>query len=175
MRIPSVKRYRKQIFRHLWPWSVVVSLFVGNLGFGNQKGVPANVSYQRHSEPITLHIRPEHLGFEIISVNNRRRMSQPTAQLTEDHSGSKKRKRPRAIQACERCRLKKYKCDESYPCLHCKSRCYPMILWNGFANGNLVEAALECVYVGGYRPRESSPLAWYITRAYAYSNLETCN
>ncbi|RAL14276.1 RmlC-like cupin [Aspergillus homomorphus CBS 101889] len=30
-------------------------------------------------------------------------------------------KRPRAAQACDRCRSKKYKCDEQYPCSHCKT------------------------------------------------------
>ncbi|KIM97424.1 hypothetical protein OIDMADRAFT_130637 [Oidiodendron maius Zn] len=33
---------------------------------------------------------------------------------------AKKFKRPRASQACERCRAKKYKCDEAHPCVHCK-------------------------------------------------------
>lgn len=41
---------------------------------------------------------------------------------TEEHaSNSRKLKRPRAAQACERCRLKKYKCDEHIPCFNCKS------------------------------------------------------
>jgi hypothetical protein len=39
-----------------------------------------------------------------------------------DEQSTKRAKRPRAAQACDRCRLKKYKCDEQYPCLHCKSR-----------------------------------------------------
>jgi hypothetical protein len=38
-----------------------------------------------------------------------------------DEPSAKRPKRPRAAQACDRCRLKKYKCDEQYPCLHCKS------------------------------------------------------
>lgn len=38
-----------------------------------------------------------------------------------DDAVQPKAKRPRAAQACDRCRVKKYKCDESYPCLHCKS------------------------------------------------------
>ena len=38
-----------------------------------------------------------------------------------DGQSVKRAKRPRAAQACDRCRLKKYKCDEQYPCLHCKS------------------------------------------------------
>lgn len=40
-----------------------------------------------------------------------------------DEAVQPKQKRPRAAQACDRCRVKKYKCDESYPCLHCKSEC----------------------------------------------------
>ncbi|KAL1897848.1 hypothetical protein Sste5346_003700 [Sporothrix stenoceras] len=44
------------------------------------------------------------------------------ASSTADRTGNtaRKRKRPRAVQACERCRNKKYKCDELYPtCSHC--------------------------------------------------------
>lgn len=45
------------------------------------------------------------------------------ATMTEgENSPPRKLKRPRAAQACERCRLKKYKCDESIPCFHCKSK-----------------------------------------------------
>ncbi|KAK7202441.1 C6 transcription factor [Myxozyma melibiosi] len=33
----------------------------------------------------------------------------------------KRPRRPRVAQACERCRQKKYKCDEHYPCTHCKN------------------------------------------------------
>ncbi|CAK7229853.1 hypothetical protein SBRCBS47491_007388 [Sporothrix bragantina] len=45
-----------------------------------------------------------------------------TASSVADRAGNtaRKRKRPRAVQACERCRNKKYKCDELYPtCSHC--------------------------------------------------------
>ncbi|KAH8883540.1 hypothetical protein GQ53DRAFT_732448 [Thozetella sp. PMI_491] len=39
-----------------------------------------------------------------------------------DGNGPRPRKRPRAVQACERCRGKKYKCDELYPaCSQCTS------------------------------------------------------
>ncbi|RKK80205.1 hypothetical protein BFJ69_g4395 [Fusarium oxysporum] len=31
-------------------------------------------------------------------------------------------RRPRAARACDLCRSKKYKCDESYPCSYCQSR-----------------------------------------------------
>ncbi|CAG8246300.1 unnamed protein product [Penicillium salamii] len=44
--------------------------------------------------------------------------NQPLASV--DTPVAKRAKRPRAAQACDRCRLKKYKCDEQYPCLHCK-------------------------------------------------------
>ncbi|CAK7213941.1 hypothetical protein SEUCBS140593_002017 [Sporothrix eucalyptigena] len=46
-----------------------------------------------------------------------------TASSVADRAGNtaRKRKRPRAVQACERCRNKKYKCDELYPtCSHCR-------------------------------------------------------
>ncbi|KAB8255400.1 RmlC-like cupin [Aspergillus pseudonomiae] len=45
----------------------------------------------------------------------------PSIRTTVDDSGPPRAKRPRAAQACDRCRTKKYKCDESYPCSHCKS------------------------------------------------------
>lgn len=66
-------------------------------------------------------------------------------------------KRPRAAQACDRCRLKKYKCDELYPCSHCKSK------WASTASGIpqrgltfLAESHIDCVYQGTYRERESN-------------------
>ncbi|PWY91380.1 RmlC-like cupin [Aspergillus sclerotioniger CBS 115572] len=46
----------------------------------------------------------------------------PPIIIAEDDSLPPPRaKRPRAAQACDRCRAKKYKCDEQYPCSHCKS------------------------------------------------------
>ncbi|CAI7613658.1 unnamed protein product [Penicillium bialowiezense] len=62
-----------------------------------------------------------------------------------DTPAAKRTKRPRAAQACDRCRLKKYKCDEQYPCLHCKKN------------------DLICVYQGNYRERESGRSANYVT------------
>ncbi|CEL04717.1 hypothetical protein ASPCAL05842 [Aspergillus calidoustus] len=53
-------------------------------------------------------------------------------------------KRPRAAQACDRCRSKKYKCDELYPCSHCK------------------KSQLKCVYQGNYRQLENSRSASYV-------------
>ncbi|KAL5002872.1 fungal-specific transcription factor domain-containing protein [Aspergillus recurvatus] len=53
-------------------------------------------------------------------------------------------KRPRAAQACDRCRSKKYKCDELYPCSHCK------------------KSNLNCVYQGNYRQLENSRSASYV-------------
>ncbi|KAI2792871.1 hypothetical protein POX_b02914 [Penicillium oxalicum] len=57
---------------------------------------------------------------------------------------TKRTKRPRAAQACDRCRTKKYKCDEQYPCSHCK------------------KSRLDCVYQGNYRERESNRSASYV-------------
>ncbi|KAJ5155976.1 hypothetical protein N7492_008779, partial [Penicillium capsulatum] len=62
-----------------------------------------------------------------------------------DEPAPKRSKRPRAAQACDRCRLKKYKCDEQYPCSHCNRH------------------RLDCVYQGNYRERESSRSASYVT------------
>ncbi|GFF22927.1 quercetin 2,3-dioxygenase [Aspergillus udagawae] len=53
-------------------------------------------------------------------------------------------KRQRAAQACDRCRVKKYKCDELYPCAHCK------------------KSELNCVYQSNYRRRESGRSASYV-------------
>ncbi|KAH2403659.1 hypothetical protein KXV53_001187 [Aspergillus fumigatus] len=53
-------------------------------------------------------------------------------------------KRQRATQACDRCRLKKYKCDELYPCTHCRKN------------------KLECIYQRNYRQRESDRSASYV-------------
>lgn len=47
--------------------------------------------------------------------------SSPPRRAAGDEAVQPKAKRPRAAQACDRCRMKKYKCDESYPCSHCKS------------------------------------------------------
>ncbi|KAH7175085.1 fungal-specific transcription factor domain-containing protein [Fusarium flagelliforme] len=45
----------------------------------------------------------------------------------------KRRRNPRAVLACERCRSKKYKCSEAQPCSHCK------------------RSGAECKYGRGYR------------------------
>ncbi|KAJ5520336.1 transcriptional regulator family: Fungal Specific TF [Penicillium fimorum] len=71
-------------------------------------------------------------------------LGSPTHQPEIDRPASKRTKRPRATQACDRCRLKKYKCNEQYPCLHCKKN------------------DVACVYQGSYRERESSRSADYI-------------
>lgn len=47
--------------------------------------------------------------------------SSPLSRAAGDDAVQSKSKRPRAAQACERCRVKKYKCNESYPCAHCES------------------------------------------------------
>ncbi|KAJ5103683.1 hypothetical protein N7532_004212 [Penicillium argentinense] len=61
-----------------------------------------------------------------------------SALASVDEPAPKRVKRPRAAQACDRCRTKKYKCDEQYPCSHCK------------------KSHLDCVYQGNYRERESN-------------------
>ncbi|KAI9374232.1 fungal-specific transcription factor domain-containing protein [Aspergillus egyptiacus] len=53
-------------------------------------------------------------------------------------------KRPRAAQACERCRAKKYKCDELYPCAHCK------------------KSQIKCIYQGNHRQLESDRSVSYV-------------
>jgi hypothetical protein len=60
------------------------------------------------------------------------------AAAIDGESPPRKLKRPRAAQACERCRTKKYKCDESIPCFHCK------------------KSGIDCVYQGGQRLREEA-------------------
>ncbi|KAJ5683992.1 uncharacterized protein N7477_000337 [Penicillium maclennaniae] len=68
----------------------------------------------------------------------------PSLQPAADEPAPKRTKRPRAAQACDRCRTKKYKCDEQYPCAHCR------------------KSGLDCVYQGNYRERESSRSASYV-------------
>ncbi|KAF9252862.1 transcriptional regulator family: Fungal Specific TF [Penicillium roqueforti] len=68
----------------------------------------------------------------------------PIQQPEVEQPAAKRIKRPRATQACDRCRLKKYKCNERYPCLHCK------------------KSGWDCVYQGTYRERESSRSANYV-------------
>ncbi|KAK7522312.1 Zn(II)2Cys6 transcription factor [Phyllosticta citriasiana] len=46
----------------------------------------------------------------------------PSPQETAAASSPKPPRRPRAIQACNLCRAKKYKCDGISPCSHCKRR-----------------------------------------------------
>ncbi|KAJ5154352.1 transcriptional regulator family: Fungal Specific TF [Penicillium coprophilum] len=72
-------------------------------------------------------------------------LGSPARQPGLHQLASKRTKRPRAAQACDRCRLKKYKCNEQYPCLHCK------------------KSNLTCIYQGNYRERESSRSAEYVT------------
>ncbi|PYH29832.1 RmlC-like cupin [Aspergillus neoniger CBS 115656] len=48
--------------------------------------------------------------------------SPPIHTAGDDSLPPPRAKRPRAAQACDRCRAKKYKCDEQYPCAHCKNR-----------------------------------------------------
>ncbi|BCR87969.1 uncharacterized protein ACHE_40533S [Aspergillus chevalieri] len=62
-----------------------------------------------------------------------------------DDAVQPKAKRPRAAQACDRCRVKKYKCDESYPCSHCK------------------KSQVDCKYQGNFRSREDARSTTYVT------------
>ncbi|KAG2416019.1 hypothetical protein HFD88_007211 [Aspergillus terreus] len=67
-----------------------------------------------------------------------------SARPAADDATPPRAKRPRAARACDRCRRKKYKCDESYPCAHCK------------------KSGIDCVYQGNYRAQESNRSASYI-------------
>lgn len=70
------------------------------------------------------------------------------------------RKRPRAAQACDRCRAKKYKCDESFPCFFCRSKflylctCKKCSLRKSPSNNHAIEHGYDCIYQG------STPRAW---------------
>ncbi|KAJ5174675.1 uncharacterized protein N7482_000552 [Penicillium canariense] len=88
---------------------------------------------------------------------------QSTPPLAADEPASKRTKRPRAAQACDRCRTKKYKCDEQYPCSHCKSGAHieERNLLGRCANER-AENHLNCVYQGNYRERESGRSASYV-------------
>lgn len=85
-----------------------------------------------------------------------------------DEAVCKRPKRQRAAQACERCRFKKYKCDELYPCSRCKSK-KPCIVYLSEMEksiicdltGTTAESKRECVYIGDYHQRESTRSARY--------------
>jgi hypothetical protein len=62
-------------------------------------------------------------------------------------------KRQRAAQACDRCRLKKYKCDELYPCTHCKSK---LVTYTGF---NMIRGLITCRKPSRLRLSEELPAA----------------
>jgi hypothetical protein len=49
-------------------------------------------------------------------------MNPNTASRTVPRGNGQRTRRPRAARACDLCRAKKNKCDESYPCSYCKSR-----------------------------------------------------
>ncbi|KAE8396212.1 fungal-specific transcription factor domain-containing protein [Aspergillus alliaceus] len=76
---------------------------------------------------------------------HRQTQRSPSTRTSVDESVPPRAKRPRAAQACDRCRLKKYKCDESYPCSHCK------------------KSDIPCVYQGNYRQRENDRSVTYVT------------
>ncbi|KAL4870306.1 fungal-specific transcription factor domain-containing protein [Aspergillus spectabilis] len=68
----------------------------------------------------------------------------PRQSVTAHGEEPPRSKRPRAAQACDRCRLKKYKCDELYPCSHCK------------------KSQIDCVYQGNYKQLENNRSASYV-------------
>ncbi|KAJ9315131.1 transcriptional regulator family: Fungal Specific TF [Paecilomyces variotii] len=68
----------------------------------------------------------------------------PAVRTASNEAVRQRPKQQRAAQACERCRFKKYKCDEQYPCSRCR------------------KSKRECVYAGDYHQRESSRSASYI-------------
>lgn len=49
-------------------------------------------------------------------------LSMEAAERGAARAHSQRTRRPRAARACDRCRAKKNKCDELYPCSYCKSR-----------------------------------------------------
>ncbi|PYH95317.1 RmlC-like cupin [Aspergillus ellipticus CBS 707.79] len=59
---------------------------------------------------------------ESVAAALKLRPSPPIHSGGDDSLPPPRAKRPRAAQACDRCRNKKYKCDEQYPCSHCKSQ-----------------------------------------------------
>lgn len=71
----------------------------------------------------------------------------PQAQTSPSSEPPQKKKRPRAAQACDRCRAKKYKCDESFPCFYCRKHGYDCIYqgntpraWERTVNSSYVES-----------------------------------
>lgn len=60
--------------------------------------------------------------------------TQSTARVLAEDSKSSPGQHPpatkkrRAARACERCRAKKYKCDESFPCRKCTSMFDPCMM-----------------------------------------------
>ena len=63
----------------------------------------------------------------------------------------KRRRNPRAVLACERCRSKKYKCSEAQPCSHCKRMLSPGLDRNVIGQSIFVGSGAECNYGRGYR------------------------
>lgn len=49
-------------------------------------------------------------------------MNPPDSRRTQHQQAPRKVRRQRAARACDRCRAKKYKCDEKMPCCHCASK-----------------------------------------------------
>ena len=76
--------------------------------------------------------------------------SSPPRRAAGEEAVQARAKRPRAAQACDRCRLKKYKCDESYPCSHCKSMYYFTLLGKkAGCEADIVQKARLIVFIRG--------------------------
>ena len=65
--------------------------------------------------------------------------------MADAEQADRKRKRPRAARACDLCRTKKYRCDESEPCSHCRKQNLP------------------CRYQGAERVRNVMNMSSYVT------------
>jgi hypothetical protein len=75
---------------------------------------------------------------------------------TAEESG--RRKRPRALQACDVCRTRKQRCDERFPCTYCAGK-FPTLM--SIVRVRLINVStehdLECTYPGSpqaKRPRQ---------------------
>lgn len=90
--------------------------------------------------------------------------SQPTLVKDESKQTSQPRaKKRRAARACERCRAKKYKCDESFPCRKCVSKLAECTIRPENMILKLMrqrlESKVECVYEGDFHLQRDSQAA----------------
>ncbi|KAF2083759.1 hypothetical protein K490DRAFT_50891 [Saccharata proteae CBS 121410] len=87
----------------------------------------------------------------------------PSPQSTAAGNSPRRSKRPRALQACNYCRAKKYRCDGQYPCYHC-SRIYVGDLEQRLADAQMEAARVTARYNAlatqvGADPMQSAPSA----------------